>query len=89
MNRGEKGFHPRQVRLDGFPEGESVCGLEENLRDENVAASVMVDPFYGLIGVGRGAGFCPTNGPERMRQRVGRSGLGIHDQNFHGASCLR
>ena len=66
VNRCENGFHPWQVRLDGFPEREAVCGLKKDLRDENVAASVSVDPFHGLIGVRRSPDFCPAEGLERM-----------------------
>ena len=39
------------MRLDGFAEGESVGGLEINLRDENVASSVLIDPFDRGIGI--------------------------------------
>ena len=54
------------MRLDGFPERETVCGLKKNFRDENIAASLAVDPFHRLIGGGRSPDFCPAKGLKRL-----------------------
>jgi hypothetical protein len=77
------------MRLDGFAEGESIGGLQINLRDENIAASVLIDPFDRAIGIGCRSGFRPTEGLEGMRQGERHPGIAVHNQNFHGASCLR
>ena len=83
VNRGENGFHPRQVRLDCFPESESVRRLKKDLRDKDVAPSVPIDPFHRIIGVCCGSCSCPAKGLERLRERFGYSGSTIYDQYFH------
>jgi len=77
------------MRLDSFPESESVRRLQKNLCDKNVAASFSVDPLHRFVGVGRGTDPRPSEGLERLSQRLGHSGPTIHEQNFHWDSCLR
>jgi len=66
VDRREKRLHPGQVRLDGFPESEPVRRLQKNLRDKNVAAALLVDPFHRSVGIGRGADRRPSKRLERL-----------------------
>jgi hypothetical protein len=83
VGRGENGFHLWQMRLNGIAESEPVGGLKENLRDENVASPMLVDPLHRIVGVCGRPGPGPAKVAERLRQSGCHSGPAIHDQYFH------
>ena len=89
MSRCENGFHLRKMGLDCLSQCKPVRGLDKNLRDENIAPGMQVDPFHCGIRICCGPGFRPTEFPKFCREALRRGSGTVNNQYFHWASCLR
>jgi hypothetical protein len=89
MSRRENGFYIRQMGLDRLAQRESIRGLGEDFRDQNVAPAVLVDPFDGIVGICGGSRQWPAEVAEFCREGFRRGSGAVNNQYFHWASCLR
>lgn len=89
MHGGENGFHLRQVRLDCLAQREAICRLDEDFRDQNIAAAVAVDPFNGIVRIRSGSRFRPTKFFQFPCKVFRGTIRAVNNQYFHWASCLR
>jgi hypothetical protein len=89
VHGSEHRLHLRKVRLNGLAQKEPIGRLQKNLRDQNIAPAVSVDPLDGIIRVRGRTRPGPAEGDQGFCQIFRSAGQAVNDQYFHWDSCLR